>query len=166
MIVIVIVAVIIGAMLLGGVVRRGAARSGDRYGRRVRADRLGLTLEELGATLVVRAPDADVRGILDRIVAQDARRFTALDDGAYGLRFIDHDDGVVRLVTDPDGTRMQVESSREYMGMPKTSGFWADLRALVTAAAAARGIATAPGPVLGYERREHGGSAAVWELVR
>lgn len=163
--VVVIVALIGGAMLLGGVVRRSVARSGDRYARSVADDRLDAALRELGATLVVHSSASVASDIVDGVVAADPRRFVTLDDGAYGIRFVHDDDTVMRIVDDPAGSRLEVERSREHLGLPKGGGYWAELRTLVAAAAASRGVSTAPGPSVAFERRELDGDVVEWVRV-
>ncbi|MBO9625117.1 MAG: hypothetical protein J7484_01930 [Microbacterium sp.] len=164
--VVLIVAVIVGAMLLGGFVRRSVVRSGGRYGRRVAASRVDDALGALGATLVVHAPEPMVREIVDEVIRHDPRRFSLLEHGAYGLRFVEEDDGIVRLAPDANGVRLQLESAREYLGAPKASGFWADLRERVGEAATSRGLTVSDGAPLSYERRELDGGGVEWVWTR
>ena len=78
--------------------------------------------------------------LVDAIVLQRPRQFTVLGDGGYGIRFVEPDDAIARLSSDDAVTRLEIERSREYLGMPQGAGFWNDLRALVAARARAEGI--------------------------
>lgn len=158
----IIVAVIIGAMFLGRGLRRSVSRSGGRYGRRTAEDRVNRMLDELGATLVVQAPGLETREIVDRVVREQPRRFSILEEGEYGIRFVESDDAVVRLVDDVRGTRMQVVRSTERLGMPQNVEFWKDLRSRVASGAGAREISVIDGPRHGFTRRD--GDPSFWEV--
>lgn len=160
----VIAVVIVGAILLQRWIRSSSKAAAERSAQRTADSRLTKTLDELGATLVVHAPEAVVRGIVDRVVRQHPRKFTSLPDGAYGIRFVEADDAVVRLVGDPDGTRLQIERVREYLGAPKTSAFWQDLREHVASGASAQGVSATAGPTLHLARRAPAADGSVtWE---
>lgn len=159
-----IVAVIIGAMFLSRALRRGVARSSSRYGRRTTDGRVNGILAELGATLVIHAPEPAAREIIDRVVLAQPRRFSVLDDGGYGIRFIEADDAVVRLVDDRAGTRMQVVRTTERLGMPQNLEFWNELRSRVTSGAEEQAISVTEGPHHGFAR--HDGDPAHWEITR
>lgn len=159
--VVVIIAVIVLAIFLPRWVRRSSGSVGDRESRRIADSRLDETLRELGTTVVLRAPEGVTREIVDGIVLQEPRKFTVLSDGGYGIRFVEPDDSVVRLVGVDDGTRIQIERFREYLGMPKTTQFWAELRSHIAAAASARGIPIEEGSGIGHHRDDATGS---WTL--
>lgn len=150
--IVVIIAVIVLAVFLPRWVRRSSGSAGDRESRRISASRLDETLRELGTTIVLRAPEAVTREIVDGVVLQQPRKFTVLPDGGYGIRFVEPDDTIVRLVAAEDGTHLQVEGFREYLGAPKTTQFWAELRSRVVAAATARSIAAEAGRDVRHRR--------------
>ncbi|MFK4853385.1 hypothetical protein ACI3KT_17240 [Microbacterium sp. ZW T6_19] len=160
----IIVAVIVGAMFLSRGLRRSVSKSGSRYGRRTTDDRVNGILAELAATIVIHAPEPAARDILDRVVLQQPRKFSLLDDGGYGVRFVEADDAVVRLVDDAEGTRMQVVRTTERLGMPQNLEFWRELRSRVTAGAEAQTISVADGPQHSFAR--HDGDPVYWEITR
>ncbi|MEV7610129.1 hypothetical protein AB0N61_11670 [Microbacterium sp. NPDC089320] len=151
-------AIIVLAIFLPRWVRRSTDAAGGRAGRRHATSRLAGILGELGTTLVLRTSGARAREIIDRVVRQQPRKFTRLDDGGYGIRFIEPDDAIVRVVDAEDGIRLEVERIREHLGVPNTSEFWADLRSDVSAAARAEGIEVAPGQPLRHRRDDATGS--------
>lgn len=102
--------------------------------------------------MVLHTSEATAREVVDGVVLQQPRKFTRLGGGGYGIRFIEPDDAIVRLVDDEDGTRLEVERVREHLGVPNTSEFWAELRSGVSAAAHARGIAISPGTPIHHRR--------------
>lgn len=160
----VIAAVILGAVLLPRWIRSSSKAAGERTAQRAADSRLIKILDELGTTPVIHAPEPVSREIVDRVVLQHPRKFTALPDGSYGIRFVEADDALVRLVDDPVGTRLQIERVREHLGMPTASGFWSDLRERVTSAAAAQGIAVADGTRARLVRRAPAADGSVtWE---
>jgi len=159
----IIVAVIVGAMFLGRGLRRSVARSGSRYGRRTTDERVNGILADLGTTLVIHAPAPAAREIVDRVVLQQPRKFALLDDGGYGIRFVEADDAVVHLVDDAAGTRMQVVRTTERLGMPQNVEFWKELRSRVASGAGARDISVADGPQHDFAR--HDGDPACWETI-
>nr|WP_201468735.1 hypothetical protein [Microbacterium hydrocarbonoxydans] len=144
--VVLIAALIVLSIFLPRWVRRSSTSAGSREERRVADSRRADALRDLGTTLVLDAPETVVREMVDTIVWQRPREFTVLDDGSYGIRFVEPDDAVVRLVTDGSTTRMRVERSREHLGMPQGASFWNELRALVTARAAAEGVGVTTEP--------------------
>ncbi|APH43988.1 hypothetical protein BMW26_02675 [Microbacterium sp. 1.5R] len=145
-------AIIVLAILLPRWVRRSTGAAGGRAGQRHVADRLTGILEELGTTLVLQTSEATAREIVDGVVRQQPRKFTPLASGGYGIRFVEPDDAIVRVVDDENGTRLQVERIREHLGVPNTSEFWSDLRSAVSAAARAEGVQVSPGPPLRHRR--------------
>lgn len=154
----VIGAILVLAIFLPRWVRRSTGAAGGRAGRRYATDRLSGILEELGATLVLHTSEATARGIIDDVVRSQPRKFSQLAGGDYGLRFIDADDAIVRLVDDAGGTRLEVERIREHLGVPNTSEFWADLRSAVSAAARVEGVEVSPGRPLRHRRDEATGT--------
>jgi len=160
----IIVAVIIGAMFLSRGLRRSVAQSSSRYGRRTADARVNGILAELGATIVIHAPEPAARGILDRVVLAQPRSFSLLDHGGYGIRFVEADDAVVRLIEDAAGTRMQVVRTTERLGMPQNLEFWNELRSRVTSGAEEQRIPVTEGPHHGFAR--HDGDPAHWEITR
>ena len=156
--IVLIIALIVLAVVLPRWIRRSTRTAGERTGRRDAESRIVEILDGLGATVVLHAPEPTAREIVDEIVRQQPRKFTALPDGGYGIRFIQPDDAVARLVEDPDGTRLQIEGFREYLGRPNTAEFWADLRSRVIASADARSIRGHPGPPLRHRREDSTGS--------
>jgi hypothetical protein len=109
-------------------------------------------LADLGATLLVHASPTATAELLRVIVEERGRSFSLLPDGALGVRFVEPDDTVARLVPGSAGTLVRVETFREYLGFPQTAPLWRELRALVSAEAATRGIEVADGPVSLFER--------------
>lgn len=160
----IIVAVIAGAMFLSRALSRSVAKSGSRYGRRAADDRVNGILAELAATIVIHATATAARQIVDRAVLQEPRKFSLLDDGGYGIRFVDADDAVVRLVDDDEGTRMQVVRTTERLGMPQNLEFWRELRSRVTSGAEAQAISVVDGPQHSFARRD--GDPPYWEITR
>lgn len=147
-----VLAIIVAAPFLRRWTNDRAAAAGEKAGRRYTAGRLTDVLRELGTTVVVDAPEQTVRDLLTAAVAARPRDFSSRSDGGYGIRFVEDDDTVVRVVADPAGTRMQVETFREYLGFPQTAPQWTALRTLLADSAAERGIDTAEGPHLEYLR--------------
>ena len=145
-------AIIVLAILLPRWVRRSTGAAGGRAGQRHVADRLTGILEELGTTLVLQTSEATAREIVDGVVRQQPRKFTPLASGGYGIRFVEPDDAIVRVVDDENGTRLQVERIREHLGVPNTSEFLSDLRSAVSPAARAEGVHVSPGPPLRHRR--------------
>lgn len=154
-------ALIVLAIFLPRWIRRSTTAAGDRVEQRIADSRLSGILGELGSTLVLHAPEPAVRAIVDAVALEDPRRFTVLPGGGYGIRFVEPDDAVARLVEDDTGTRLQIVRFREYLAMPNTSGFWSDLRAAVASSAQAQSIRTSTGPLLRHRRDDATGS---WTL--
>lgn len=138
----VIVLIIAAAMIAPRWIRRSSGSRGRRAGRRFEEDRLLEILDDLGTTVVLHAPADSARSVVDEVVRRDPRRFARLDDGSYGIRFLEPDDAVARLVPAPDGIRLQVERFGEHLGRPNTSAFWNEMRARTLEEAVSRGIAT------------------------
>ena len=159
--IVLIAAVIVLAVFLPRWVRRSSRTAGERAEQRVTASRLEEILGDLGSTLVLHAPEPVAREIVDGVALQQPRKFTVLPDGGYGIRFVDPDDSLVRLVEGQDGTCVQIERFREYLGKPQTTEFWADLRSGIASAASARGVATTAGPAL---RHRHDDATGTWSL--
>lgn len=151
-----IVALLVLAVLLPRWVRGSAGAAGRRAERRLADAQLAPILDELATTVVLQAPEPTVREIIDGLVVQQPRRFAMLDGGHYGIRFVEPDDAVIRLLADAEGTRMQVEGFREHLGRPNTAEAWADLRTRAASAAEARGIDAHPGPPLPHRRGDDG----------
>lgn len=147
-----VLAIIVGAPFLRRWANGKASAAGERAGRRFAATQLVKVLTEFGTTLVVHAPEHTAREIVGEAVAAKPKDFSVRDDGGYGIRFVEHDDTTVRLVPDPAGSRVQIETFREYMGFPQTAPFWTELRGRITAAAASRGVAVSEGPHLEFLR--------------
>ncbi|WP_336501495.1 hypothetical protein [Microbacterium paraoxydans] len=149
---VVILGLIVGAAFLRGWVRRSASSAGQRAGARYTAARTEEILADLGATLVVHDSPTAAADILRTVVADRGKSFSLLADDALGIRFVEPDDTVARLVPGPEGTLLGVETFREYLGFPQTAPLWRELRALVAAEAATRQIEVADGPVSVFER--------------
>lgn len=147
-----ILALIIGGPVLKSRLNRGASRAGDEAGRKFVAGQLVKTLGEFGTTLVIHAPEPLAREIAAAAMANKQKEYVIRSDGGYGIRFLEPDDTIVRLVADPDGTRMQVETFREYMGVPQTAPLWKELRSRVASAAEARDVPVAEGAPAEYLR--------------
>lgn len=146
-----ILALIIAWPLLKGRLNRRVSEAGDRAGKKYANAQLVKTLGEFGTTLVIHAPEPVAREIVAAGAA--AQKHVALrDDGTYGIRFVEPDDTIVRLVSDPDGTRMQVETFREYLGFPQTAPLWTELRSRVATAAGEREVSVAEGTAVAYVR--------------
>lgn len=160
--IVVIAAVLVIAVFLPRWIRRSSRSAGDRASQRYAERRRSEILEELARTVVVHAPEAVVREIVDAVVLQQPRRFSALSDGGYGIRFVEPDDAVARLVGDRQGTRLQLEGFREYLGMPNTSESWAELRTRVSGAADGRGLTAHAGPAAAHRRNPE---SERWELA-
>lgn len=154
----VIGAIIVLAIFLPRWVRRSTDAAGGRAGRRYATDRLTGILDELGTTVVLHTSEATAREVVDGVVVQQPRKFLRLEGGGYGIRFVEPDDALVRLVDDEDGTRLEVERIREHLGVPNTSEFWADLRSGVSTAARDRGITVSPGRPLHHRRDDATGT--------
>lgn len=152
----VIVALIVFAVLLPRWVRGSVRAAGRKSGRRLADAQLAPILDELATTVILHAPEPVVREIVDGLVVQQPRHFAMLDGRRYGIRFVEPDDTVIRLVADAEGTRMQVDGFREHLGRPNTAAAWADLRARTASAARARGIDVHAGPPLRHRRRDDG----------
>lgn len=150
--------ILVLAIFLPRWVRRSTDRAGGQAGRRYATTRLTGILDELGTTLVLHTSETTAREVVDGVVLQEPRKFTRLEGGDYGIRFVEPDDAIVRLVDDEDGARLEIERIREYLGVPNTSEFWADLRSGVSASAHARGIAVSPGRPLHHRRDEATGT--------
>lgn len=138
----VIVAIVVVAMLAPRWIRRSSQSRGRVAGRRFEEDRVREILDDLGTTIVLHASPDTAQATVEHVVRDDPRRFTLLGGDAYGIRFLEPDDAVARLVPTADGMRLQVERFGEHLGRPNTSGFWNDLRARTRAEATARGIRT------------------------
>lgn len=160
--IIVIMVVLVIAVFLPRWIRRSSRSAGDRASQRYTERRRSEILDALSRTVVVHAPESVVREIVDTAVLQQPRRFSALSDGGYGIRFVEPDDAVARLVDDPQGTRLQVEGFREYLGMPNTSDSWAELRTRVTEAAVARGLAAHDGTPVAHRQNPE---TEQWDIV-
>lgn len=150
-----VAAIIVIAMLLPRWIRRSSGTRGRRAGRRFEEDQLVALLEELGIAVDLHTDRRTAREIVDGAARSEPRKFTVLDDGAYGIRFVEPDDAVAHLVPIDAGSRLQIVEFREYLGRPNTAGFWRDLRATVTEGAQAHGVAhsTPPSPSL-FRRSE------------
>lgn len=153
-----IVVLILLAVLLPRWVRHSVSATGRKTGRRLADAQLAPILDELATTIVLHAPEPVVREIVDGLVVQQPRRFTMLEGRRYGIRFVEPDDAVIRLVAgaDADRTTMQVEGFREHLGRPNTAEAWADLRTRTASAAKTRGIDAHPGPPLPHRRGDEG----------
>ncbi|WP_164234262.1 hypothetical protein [Microbacterium hydrocarbonoxydans] len=156
----IIIAIVIIAILMPRWIGRSTRAAGSRTGRRFEDRERERTLHELGTTIVIHAPASVAREIVDEVVRRQPRKFTVLGDRGYGIRFVEEDDAIARLAPDPDGTRLQIEQSREHLGMPKGARFWKDLRDRVASEAGAREISVAEGVRNGF--RSDGGRPAVW----
>lgn len=156
----VIVAVVVASFLLPGWIRRRTRRIGERAGRTAAEAHTAAALGELARTLSIDAPVATARGLVEQVVLQHPRMFALLDDGEVGIRFVQPDDAVARLAPAAEGALLGVDRSREHLGAPKGAGFWTELRAQVSTAAAARGIRTAEGPAVRFER--HPEDPSLW----
>lgn len=160
--IVVIVAVLVLAVFLPRWIKKSSRSAGDRASQRYAERRRSEILDELAGTVVVHASEAVVREIVDTAVLQQPRRFSALSDGGYGIRFVEPDDAVARLVGDPQGTRLQLDGFREYLGMPNTSDSWTELRTRVSKAAVARGLTAHDGPPAAHRRNPE---SERWELA-
>lgn len=149
---ILVIVLLFGAPFFKRWANRKAAEAGENAGRKFSAKQLVKVLVEFGTTLVIHAPEETAREIVTAAAAQKPKDFSARADGGFGLRFMEPDDSVVRVVGDPAGARVQVETFREYMGFPQTVQLWQDLRTRVSAAAAERGVTVTEGPHLEYLR--------------
>lgn len=154
----VIGAIIVLAIFLPRWVRRSTGAAGGRAEERYAVNRLAGILDELGTTVVLHTSEATARDVVDGVVRQQPRKFTKLGGGDYGIRFIEPDDAIARLVDDERGTRLEVARIREHLGVPNTSEFWADLRSGVSTAAHARGIDVSPGRPIHHRRDEATGT--------
>lgn len=149
-----IVVLIFAGPMLKSRLSRGASRAGDAAGRKFAASQLVETLGEFGTTVVIHAPEPVAREIAAAAIAKKQKEYVIRSDGGYGIRFLEPDDTIVRLVTDPEGTRMQVQTFREYMGVPQTAPLWKELRSRVASAAGARDVSVTEGPPAEYLRGE------------
>lgn len=147
-----VIVLLIGAPFFKGWANRKAAAAGANAGKKFAAKQLVNVLVEFGTTLVLHAPEDIAREVVAEAAGTKPKDFTVRPDGGFGIRFVEPDDTIVRLVSGPGGTRVQIETFREYMGFPQTCQFWQDLRARITAAATERGITVSEGPHLEYLR--------------
>ncbi|WP_050304872.1 hypothetical protein, partial [Mycobacterium tuberculosis] len=148
----VILGLIIAAALLRRWVRRSSASAGKRAGARYTAERTKEIVDALGVTVVIHAPEAVAAELVHRAVATRSKDFHLRPDGAIGIRFLEPDDTIVRLLPGPTETLLRIDTFRDYLGSPQTAPLWQDLRALVRTEAAARRIAVSEGPVSPFER--------------
>ncbi|QNA91724.1 MULTISPECIES: hypothetical protein [unclassified Microbacterium] len=146
-----ILALIIGGTRLRSRVSREAMGAGAGATGRYAATRRAHTLDELGASLIVHAPEPLAREIVTSVTATQVK-VSLRDDGSLGIRFVEPDDTIVALIPDRDGTRLQVETFREYMGHPQTAALWTDLRAAVASVAGVRGVTVEDGELIRYRR--------------
>ena len=146
-----ILALIIAGPLLKSRLSRRVSEAGDRAGKKYASTQLVKTLGEFGTTLVIHAPEPVAREIV-AVAAAPQKHITLRDDGSYGIRFVEPDDTIVRLVRDPDGTRMQVETFREYLGFPQTAPLWTELRSRIASTAGVRDVSVAEGVTAEYVR--------------
>lgn len=149
---ILVLVLIIGGPFIKRWANRKAAAAGENAGRKFAAKQLVNVLVEFGTTVVIHAPEDAAREIVAEAAGKKPKDFPERADGGFGIRFVEPDDTIVRLVPDPAGTRVQVETFREYMGFPQTVSFWQDLRTRISTAAAARGVTVSEGPHLEYLR--------------
>ncbi|WP_144876733.1 hypothetical protein [Microbacterium sp. 1.5R] len=133
--------IIVLALLLPRWIRRSSEARGVLAGRRFEEEQLRSILDALGTTVELQTEPDTARRLVDAAAGQEPRKFTILGDGVYGIRFLEADDAIARLVPTARGARLQIVEFREYLGRPNTAGFWTDLRTAVTEAASARGIA-------------------------
>lgn len=131
---------------------RGASAAARTSARRFLDAQQAKALDALGSTLVVHAPEPVAREIVAAAVANSAQHFSIRSDGGYGIRFVEPDDTIVRLVAVPEGMRMQVETFREYLDGPRTVPLWKDLRSRVAAAAGERETSVSAGEGGGFRR--------------
>ncbi|WP_101847501.1 hypothetical protein [Zhihengliuella sp. ISTPL4] len=150
--ILVVIGLIVGAAFLLGWGRRSGAAAGARAGARFTATRVEAILADLGDTLVIHAPPTVAADVVRAVVTERGKEFHLLADGAVGIRFIEPDDTIAWLRPESTGTVLRVETFRDYLGYPQTAPLWRNLRALVTAEAAARLIEVSPGPVSVFER--------------
>ncbi len=149
-----ILALIIGGPILRSRMGRRASATAAKAGKKFADEKLETALGELGTTLVIHAPEPRAREIIASVVAGKERQYVIRSDGGYGIRFVEPDDTLVRLVPVTEGTRMQIETFRDYFGFPQTVQFWTELRARVTAAAEAHEVTVAQGMPIRYVRGE------------
>lgn len=139
--------------------RRKGAQIGRQAGEKFAAHNIAKAnekvpemLAQLGATLVIAAPEAQAREIVATGAAKKRKDFPANDDGTFGIRFTEPEDAVVALVPDPQGFRVQVERFREHFGYPMMMGHWATFQKNIRAAATAAGVPVTEGPVQSFTR--------------
>lgn len=156
--------IVVLAMVLPRWIRRSSGERGRRAGRRFEEDQLLAILDTLGTAVELGTDPQAAQRLVDGVVQREPRKFTILGDGVYGIRFVEPDDAIARLVPGPAGTRLRVEEFREYLGRPNTAGFWTDLRSGVVDAASHHGItySTPPAPSR-FERSEEPGP--IWRLT-
>lgn len=148
----IILAIIVGAAFLRRWLNRSATAAGERAGRRFAAEQVQRALSEFGTTLRIHAPATQAQAALAAARETRSKDFLPLDGDAIGIRFVEQDDTVIRLIPDGDAMLLRVETFREYMGFPQTAPLWKDLRARVTAEAEARGVRVTEGPATAYTR--------------
>lgn len=164
--IVVVILIAVGAYWLLRAARSTSMSAGSRLAERTQRARLDDILDELGGTLVVHASEPAVRELVDGVILDGRRHYLPLDDGGYGIRFLQPDDTRVALLEDRDGIRLQIERFREYMGMPQTAPTWTALREQITAAAQTSGITVSKGPRAMHSRGRHlEGDDAEWLLA-
>jgi hypothetical protein len=134
--------------------RRAGRDAGTRAGQKYADGKLPGALQAMGTTLVLETSAAAAAQVVDSAVATKPKRFQKVADGTYTAKFAEADDVHVRLEPAGSGTRLQVESFRDYMQFPQGRKEWDDLQERVTAAAADAGVPVTEGEVLTYERRD------------
>ncbi|WP_067196975.1 hypothetical protein [Microbacterium sp. XT11] len=159
----IIIAVIVLALVLPRWTRGSSQRAAASTGRAISSSRTDEALAALGSSLLLHAPDTVAREIVDRVALQHPRMLTARGDGGYGIRFVEPDDAVARLVSTAQGTRLEVARTRELLGTPQNPEFWEQIKTHVASGAATQGVASSPGPQLHYARRD--GDPPVWVLA-
>lgn len=159
----VIIGVLVLAVLVPRWVRRSSGSAGEREARRLGDAGTAAARETLGTTLVVLAPPSVVREIADSVALQHPRAFTILPGGTYGIRFVEPEDAVARLIEIDEGTRVEVARFRDYAGMPNSWAFWTEFQDRVRSGAHARDLETVAGPLLAFERGSR--TDVIWSAV-
>lgn len=161
-----IVAIAFGGTRLRSKIRSSTTSAGAAYAAGFRAKHLDDELFDLSATMVIHASEPVAREIVDVAALHDTRNITAVDDGSWALRHVWLDNTRVRLVDDPAGTRVQVDSIREVGGIVRTGARWASFRELIAEAAADRATAVSDGPLIVHIRREIDGEEdGIWMVA-
>lgn len=151
---IILLAVLILVMLIGWPIarpflKRRANAAGREAGEKYAAGKLPGVLEALGRTVVIHADEAAAHHVVDAAVATMPRKAGAHVGGGWAIKWVEKDDVVAQLTTEPSSgaSVLSVSRFRDYLGFPQGAKEWTAFARAVEQAAAASGIAVSTGSV-------------------